>query len=85
MGAAIERDFGFATTTYNLTVRNDIDIFCVKGKQHQKTTFMYLRATPHIYIVMYKEEEEQEKSPIFTMENEGVARKQFFLSQGPLI
>ena len=36
---------------------------------------IYFRATPHICIEMYKEEEEQEKLPIFTMENEGVARK----------
>ena len=34
------------------------------------------RATPHICIEMYKKEEEQGKSPIFSlfiMENEGVA------------
>ena len=36
---------------------------------------IYFRATPHICIEMNKEEEEQEKTPIFTMENEGVARK----------
>ena len=37
---------------------------------------IYLRATPHIMgCEMYKEEEEQDKTPIFTMENEGVARR----------
>ena len=36
---------------------------------------IYFRATPHICTEMYEEEEEQVKTPIFTMENEGVARK----------
>ena len=36
---------------------------------------IYFRATPHICMVMYKEEEEQEITPIFTMEKGGVARK----------
>ena len=35
---------------------------------------IYFRATPHICIEMNKEEE-QNKTPIFTMENEGVARR----------
>ena len=36
---------------------------------------MYFRATPHICIEMYKEEEEQDK--MFTMEKGGVARKYY--------
>ena len=36
---------------------------------------VYFRATPHICIEMYKEEEEQEKIHIFTTENDGLARK----------
>ena len=36
---------------------------------------IYFRATPHICIEMDKEEEEQNKTPIFLMENMGVARK----------
>ena len=36
---------------------------------------IYFRATPHICIEMYKEEEEQDKTPIFTMEKGGMARK----------
>ena len=36
---------------------------------------IYFRATPHICIEMNKEEEEQNKTPIFSMENKGVAQK----------
>ena len=36
---------------------------------------IYFCATPHICIEMNKEEEEQNKTPIFSMENKGVARK----------
>ena len=36
---------------------------------------IYFRATPHICIEMYEEEEEQEKTLIFKTENESVARK----------
>ena len=36
---------------------------------------IYFRATPHICIEMNKEEEEQNKTPIFLMENMDVARK----------
>ena len=43
---------------------------------------IYLHATPHICIEMNKEEK-QDKTRKFTMENEDLARSQFFLSQGP--
>ena len=36
---------------------------------------IYFHATPHICNEMNKEEEEQNKTPIFPMENKGVARK----------
>ena len=36
---------------------------------------IYFRATPHICIEMYKEEEEQDTTLIFTIENRGVAQK----------
>ena len=35
---------------------------------------IYFRATPHICMEM-NEEEEQNKTPIFPLENKGVARK----------
>ena len=41
---------------------------------------VYFRATPHICIEMHKEEEEQDKTLVFTMEKGGVARRQFFFS-----
>ena len=36
---------------------------------------IYFHSTPHICIEMNKEEEEQNKTPIFSMENKGVAQK----------
>ena len=36
---------------------------------------IYFRATPHICIEMYKEEKEQDKTPIFKMQKGGVTRK----------
>ena len=35
---------------------------------------IYFHATPHICIEMRKEEEEQDKSPTFILENESMAR-----------
>ena len=55
-----------------ITVRDSIYIICVKGKKHQITAFT---STPHICTEMYRKEEEQEKTPLFTMENESVAWK----------
>ena len=39
---------------------------------------IYFRAIPDICIEMNKEEEEQNKTPVFPMENMGVARKWAF-------
>ena len=36
---------------------------------------VYFRATPHICIEMNKEEEEQDKTNTFTMENKDVPRR----------
>ena len=54
------------------------DIYIIHLMCSRKTVSdnnIYFRATPHICTEMYEEEEEQVKTPIFTMENEGVARK----------
>ena len=51
-----------------------------KRGRNRKNTIL---ATPHIGIEMTKEEKEQDKTHTFTMGNEGVERKWFFLSQGP--
>ena len=43
-------------------------------KKTASKLIIYLRATTHICIEM-NEEEEQNKTPLFAMENEGVARR----------